>query len=310
MSTTTLQAAPSLLDALTGPGSERDFFDTYWEKHSVLFRREGAPLDLDFDVQSYFDSMSSETLVKSVYKDPQGQHRECRIEPDQARRLYDAGLTICASQIHRGHAQLGRSVDDLQAHYLGTQFNYNGYLSPKGSGFGIHFDSHSVWIIQVEGSKRWFYGDEPQIPYPLTNCIYPLRRARFKLPWYTVPRPDDVQMNEIVLEPGDILYLPAGVWHRTEATGYSLSLTLSAQPHPAGKFITEVLQNRSFLQKRGRRPLPSVTAHGPDRDVSERLLRETLAESLEALRHDIDQLTVEDLAALWVRQIDPEVDAR
>lgn len=73
-------------------------------------------------------------------------------------------------------------------------------------GFDVHWDDHDVFVVQVEGRKRWrLYG--------------PTREA----PLIAGDRPDHVApedaREEIVLERGDLLYLPRGYWHAAQGVG-------------------------------------------------------------------------------------------
>ena len=47
------------------------------------------------------------------------------------------------------------------------------------------------------------------------------------MPWGVIKRPDESRFVEAVLRPGDILYMPKGVWHQAAAVGESMALTLA-----------------------------------------------------------------------------------
>lgn len=73
-------------------------------------------------------------------------------------------------------------------------------------GFDVHWDDHDVFVIQVEGRKRWrLYG--PTREAPLSAGDPPDHLASSE------PRED------IVLEAGDLLYLPRGYWHAAVGLG-------------------------------------------------------------------------------------------
>ena len=73
-------------------------------------------------------------------------------------------------------------------------------------GFDIHWDDHDVFVIQLEGAKRWMlYGSTR--PSPLRRDLDADH-----------PRPTE-PLEEIVLEAGDMLYLPRGYWHAAVGTG-------------------------------------------------------------------------------------------
>ena len=81
-------------------------------------------------------------------------------------------------------------------------------------GFDIHWDDHDVFVVQVEGRKRWaLYGFTREAP------TYRDLHGRPEKP--TTP------IEELVLEPGDLLYLPRGYWHAAVGQGEpTLHLTI------------------------------------------------------------------------------------
>jgi 50S ribosomal protein L16 3-hydroxylase len=73
--------------------------------------------------------------------------------------------------------------------------------APQGASVGAHVDEYDVFLIQLEGRRRWQYSDkrlaDPELVPDLDLAI---------LQSFT---PD----HDEVLEPGDMLYLPPGVPH-------------------------------------------------------------------------------------------------
>ncbi|MEX8517110.1 MAG: cupin domain-containing protein [Leptothrix sp. (in: b-proteobacteria)] len=73
----------------------------------------------------------------------------------------------------------------------------------EGGGVGPHFDSYDVFLIQVQGRRRWRIGRmddaelQPDVPLKIISNF------RFE--------------EELVLEPGDMLYLPPGWAHDGDA---------------------------------------------------------------------------------------------
>jgi ribosomal protein L16 Arg81 hydroxylase len=91
-------------------------------------------------------------------------------------------------------------------------------LTPASAqGFRVHYDTHDVLVLQVEGRKQWRVWPHQPLPHPTRHT-----------PWQRdmVPEGEPV---EFTLGAGDALYLPRGVLHdaRTqEADGHSLHLTI------------------------------------------------------------------------------------
>lgn len=96
----------------------------------------------------------------------------------------------------------------------------NVYVTPPGSqGFAPHFDDIDAFILQVEGAKLWrLYA--PTDP----RNVLPRRSSRdFN------PRELGQMTMEVVLQPGDTLYLPRGCVHEAESMpdAHSMHVTLS-----------------------------------------------------------------------------------
>ncbi len=73
----------------------------------------------------------------------------------------------------------------------------------EGGGVGPHFDSYDVFLIQVQGQRRWRIGRMPDA------------RLRPDLPVKIIENFQPEQ--EWVLAPGDMLYLPPGWAHDGDA---------------------------------------------------------------------------------------------
>jgi len=76
----------------------------------------------------------------------------------------------------------------------------NAYITPPGArGLGVHFDTHDVFVLQVAGRKHWVV-HEPVIELPMPAQKHPVVA-------------DDEPLLDIVLAPGDVLYVPRGFLH-------------------------------------------------------------------------------------------------
>lgn len=78
-------------------------------------------------------------------------------------------------------------------------------IAGDGGGVGPHFDSYDVFLLQAAGRRRWRYGRqtnlaiEPDVPLKILRNFTP--------------------QHDVVLEPGDMLYLPPDVAHDGTAVG-------------------------------------------------------------------------------------------
>jgi len=120
-------------------------------------------------------------------------------------RFYDYmrnGATLVINRLEDYSMAAKRLCMEI-ARFAGAQASGNAYVSFKGDGtFGKHWDTHDVFAIQLIGRKCWrIYA--PTFPLPLT--------------YQTNDRSGHVcpaePTLELVLEEGDVLYLPRGWWH-------------------------------------------------------------------------------------------------
>jgi JmjC domain len=127
---------------------------------------------------------------------------------------WDAGATIVLQALHVNWHPLAvfcRLLEDA----LGHSVQANAYHTPRGSqGFAVHHDTHDVLVLQVAGAKRWLLYD------PLLEL--PLKHQRYSSSLGEHGEPTD----DLVLGPGDTLYLPRG-WLHQAATSASDSLHLT-----------------------------------------------------------------------------------
>ncbi|MFE9468624.1 JmjC domain-containing protein [Streptomyces virginiae] len=84
--------------------------------------------------------------------------------------------------------------------------------------FGIHWDDHDTVVFQLEGAKRW-------------NLYGATRADPLRLDVEAPEKPGGPPLAEVILQAGDMLYVPRGWWHAVAATqGRSLHLTCGLTP--------------------------------------------------------------------------------
>jgi hypothetical protein len=130
--------------------------------------------------------------------------------PNQIVDGYRGGATVVLQGLHLTDPVLARVANNL-ALELDQPIQVNAYLSPPSArGLDVHFDYHDVFVVQLEGSKRW-------------RIWEPTERSRDPIGGpHAAPRPDWSELGDpqldLVLEPGDVLYLPRGHPHVAETT--------------------------------------------------------------------------------------------
>ncbi len=133
---------------------------------------------------------------------------------------WEAGATIVLQALHVSWHSLAVFCRLLEES-LGQAVQANAYYTPRGSqGFAVHHDTHDVVVLQVAGEKRWLLY-EPLLELPLKHQRYSPSLGEHGDPTL-----------DVVLRPGDTLYLPRGWLHEAKTSASdSLHLTIGLGAH-------------------------------------------------------------------------------
>ena len=138
--------------------------------------------------------------------------------PPKVEVFLSAGAGVVANDVMALHPPLAR-IGAVLAEAFAGEIGVNAFCSFTGvPAFGTHFDLHDVFAIQTEGEKIW--------------NIYPARADNpLEYPGVTPQEVARVRAEgamQVHMRPGDLLYLPRGVYHDALAKdGPSLHVTCS-----------------------------------------------------------------------------------
>ncbi|MUG95643.1 cupin [Scytonema sp. UIC 10036] len=155
------------------------------------------------------------------------------------------GATLILNGVHKLTPELVHLTSEVK-HDFGCGVQINAYCSsPQKQGFSSHYDTHEVFILQIEGTKQWFVFPDT-FKYPLPN-----QKSS------TMPPPQGEPYLTCVLKPGDVLYIPRGHWHYAIALDEpSLHLTLGIHCRTGIDFLEWVVDRlRDSEQWRQSMPL-------------------------------------------------------
>jgi ribosomal protein L16 Arg81 hydroxylase len=289
------------LELLLRPLEPAVFLAEHWARRPAVLRDARERWAGLFDEDALLRCIERQGQARAASRTRDDAHVERVIRPGEARASLAAGETLCASAIDGFDERLASFLARL-----GTRIAFPGpllfncYLSPDGAGFGTHLDNHSVFILQLEGAKRWRYSAAPAVAFPTENLILPAHGAvPVPRPAEAVERPDERAFLEAVLEPGDVLYLPAGTWHRARAVGRSLALTLMVSPFRTQQLLSAALERALLDDPRLREDVPLVLAGDLPRGEATAALRDHLIARLDDLRRAVAALSPLDLCDAW-----------
>jgi hypothetical protein len=120
---------------------------------------------------------------------------------DRVAAEWAAGATLVLQGLHLNWEPLAAFCRSLEGR-LGHASQANAYWTPRHSqGLPVHHDTHDVFVLQVDGYKRWLVYP-PALELPLKHQRY---TAELGAPGETV--------LDVELRAGDTLYLPRGWLH-------------------------------------------------------------------------------------------------
>ena len=204
-----------------------------------------------------------------------------QVSDDALLGLFADGATLVLQGLHRVWAPVLDFSQQLAAD-LGHPTQVNAYVTPpESTGFSDHYDVHDVFVLQVEGEKRWRIRP-PVHPLPLRTQPWTDHRSEVEAAATTEP------LIETTLRPGDCLYLPRGYLHSATALGgVSIHLTIGVHPwtrHRLAEQLARVALEHAAADPALRGALPlgatvaETAAHGADVELARAALQRALAE--------------------------------
>ncbi|PRX19164.1 Cupin superfamily protein [Paraburkholderia sp. BL18I3N2] len=262
------------------PLDAREFRSQYFGKRPLYLGGHPDRTSGLFSLSQFYECLIECENVRVVFDGL----KQARISPGDAKDMFDAGGTICATGVERGNAALREFLKAIKAELNFTgHLSFRAYLSPPGAGFAPHYDPRVIATMQIEGSKKWFYANSP-------FCEFPLDSSPIPLPQRYLTFVENAGHNQCKLKPGDLLCLPAGTIHWAEAGSDSLSLNLAFDyiGDSIAERIARHVRNATECHPRSRQAvfLPLSVESKTDVDTAINLA----IEALETLRHCSEQL--------------------
>ena len=130
------------------------------------------------------------------------------------------------------NTQLGRLLEDIvmPPEYL-DQSNSSGkvffWFGSAGTITPLHYDEVPLMMAQIYGRKRWQIIPPIYTPF-LYNNVGVFSEVDCENPDYNkYPLFEEVKIIEVVLEPGEIIFVPTGWWHQVKSLDISISLSFT-----------------------------------------------------------------------------------
>lgn len=195
--------------------TKNDFFDEYLYKKPHVFK--GAVQDGHIDwkdineVYERADASDRSFKLMNGYEVPKSEYVESHMNVGRVEHRYiksvvykymREGATLVYNRIK--NEPFVTAISRQIASYADAQVIVSGYAAFSGkSSYRSHWDTRDVFAVQLLGRKRWI-----------------IKRPNFESPLYMqqtknisdAVEPEEVYLD-VILEPGDIIYVPRGWWH-------------------------------------------------------------------------------------------------
>ena len=221
----------SVIDWLVDPLSIKDFIGEYWGLQPLhISRNNPAYYSSLFSLATLDELLGFSFTNKNVRTAWDGHQRSPVIlaGPDKTSicnfyEYYAQGQSVVIRNVHLRWEPIGALVNALSRE-IGFRVGTHLYATPEASqGFGIHWDDHDIFALQLEGQKEWTLFD--------SGPTLPRRSSGHREYQKQIIDDPGEPSHEILLEAGDLLYFPRGVIHRARAqTKSSLHLTFGIYP--------------------------------------------------------------------------------
>lgn len=266
---------------LLAPLTVEKFLDEIWgTSHHHVSRNCSEYYDALLDASASLDELvgmlrpdlSLVCLVQAndrkpsyVYRRPDGS-----FDADSVAQDFAGGYTIVLENVQRYVRALSTLLHSIEVE-LDFAAQLNAYITrPQSQGFTCHYDDHDALILQVRGSKVWHVHEDADVA--------PHRMSRHD--------PIDVAAltpaTDVLLQTGDVLYLPRGRVHAADATSeVSVHLTLGLQAPTLLEVVTRALNSLRCSDDRVHTQLPPRFLNDPDVRAGLGSLMHTIAEALE-----------------------------
>jgi ribosomal protein L16 Arg81 hydroxylase len=221
-------------DSVIAPCSIEKFVEEFWEKQPLHLSRGDARYSSLCDLQGFEDLIRFGNPLEALHdlvaiKCMLGDELEEKYylgseEKDLWMKVYNlhsSGFSFIYNRVEKRSNPIARTIKSFER-FFGYYCTASLFLSPQRPCKGTlrHYDGVEIFALQLQGKKVW--------------SIY---KPQYELPHTVLPAPkvDDKNLEvwgQIIMQPGDLLYLPRGYIHdvNQEDADPSLHLTIMVEP--------------------------------------------------------------------------------
>ncbi|MGH9731298.1 MAG: cupin domain-containing protein [Candidatus Acidiferrales bacterium] len=266
------ETRPSL-EWLINPVSREAFFESYWEKQTLVVKRNQPDyfksllsLDEVDRVLTTLDRRYPDITLKNASREIKSADYTVDDDALDVARIYQLfgeGSTITLAFLDTVVPSLTSFCRALESEFS-CPFQTNIYMTPPGAqGAKPHYDTHDVFVLQVAGSKKWnIYGTPVELPLPSQDFDSTIHEQ-------------GASVLEFQLDAGDVAYIPRGIVHDARSTDVvSLHITAGILRYTWTDLLLEFVAGAALNDPAFRKALPPGFAQpGFDRTQARETLR-------------------------------------
>ena len=268
----------NLIQSPLGELSAATFLKDYWQKKPLLIRQAFPDFQAPISPDELAGLSCEEAVNSRIVIEKGGDHPWQAIHGPMDESIFanmpETHWTLVVNDLEKYVPELAWITDQFRfipEWYLDDLMS--SWAAPEGS-VGPHVDLYDVFILQGTGSRRWQISTQPVAE----DNVIPDIAIRLQK--------DFTPEFEWLLEPGDMMYLPAGVSHHGISQGESMSYSIGfkATSHEAlvNDFIAHITSDLSI----------NKTYHLPD-------------EALASHPNEISAAAIEQVRSIFSRYLDP-----
>ncbi len=214
--------------ALLGGLSPQQFMQRYWQKKPLLIRGACEVSDYPLTREALFalaakDEVASRLITRK--KDT------WQVQPGPFGKPPKGTWTLLVQGMNLHHAPMTKLMDQFRfvpdARLDDVMVSY----ATAGGGVGAHVDSYDVFLLQLQGTRRWHIGP---LKTAASKALVPDAPLKL-LANFTPTRTYD-------LAAGDMLYLPPGYGHDGVAQEACLTASIGFRAPRAGELAASMLE--------------------------------------------------------------------
>jgi hypothetical protein len=225
----------------SAPGHYAELLSLHDVDALIYFGKASFPQETKAEHRGPAESAPTDSLVLDARALPASSSPDIRT----LCRQYVRGKTVHVDKVERFWNPIARLCREVEA-TLHHPTAAGMFLTPRNArGLPPHFDDHDLFVMQIEGKKRW------RLHRPLVDL--PLEGMTIEHPEEVLGRP----AFEYELAAGDLLYLPRGWIHDVVTSdSYSLHVSLGISVFRWVDLLRRALDSASRADVRLREALP------------------------------------------------------